>query len=67
MFSSSAKAMGIRLGSSLIGLESPVSIVYSIKSKREQPMEEKVEWFRYTWSIYIIKQLKIALNKNRKK
>jgi hypothetical protein len=25
-------------------------------------MEEKVEWFRYTWSIYIIKQLKIALN-----
>jgi hypothetical protein len=31
MFSSSAKAMGTRLGSSLIGLESPVSIVYSIK------------------------------------
>jgi hypothetical protein len=28
-------------------------------------MEEKVEWFRYTWSIYIIKQLKIALNQEQ--
>jgi hypothetical protein len=33
-FSSPAKAMGTRLGSSLIGLESPVSIVYSIKFVR---------------------------------
>jgi hypothetical protein len=28
-------------------------------------LEEKVEWFRYTWSIYIIKQLKIALNQEQ--